>query len=93
LIAPAAGGTAETETECSGGQKGRGLGGKEFLPALAFRRRRISYFALRNAPPREKMLCLPRPPLRAQPVFTPLFSIIQSIFGLKIVRLPDEKSE
>jgi len=39
------------QTERSGGQKGRGVGGKEFLPALAFRRRRISYFALRNALP------------------------------------------
>jgi len=39
------------QTERSDGQKGRGLGGKEFLPVLAFRRR-ISYFALRNAPPR-----------------------------------------
>ncbi|MBU4580127.1 hypothetical protein KKB43_03870 [Patescibacteria group bacterium] len=29
-------GGAETKTERSGGQKGRGLGGKEFLPALAF---------------------------------------------------------
>ncbi|PIS40132.1 MAG: hypothetical protein COT32_01430 [Candidatus Nealsonbacteria bacterium CG08_land_8_20_14_0_20_36_22] len=25
---------------------------QEFLPALAFRRHRISYFVLRNAPPR-----------------------------------------
>jgi len=45
------------------------------LPALAFRfrffRRRISYFALRNAPPREKMLCLPHPLVRAQQVETP----------------------
>ena len=38
----------------------------DFLPALAFRRRRISYFALRNAPPRKKELCLPRPPVRTQ---------------------------
>jgi len=65
-----------TKTERSGGQKGRparnashseaggGSGGKEFLPALAFRRfffrrRNFSYFALRNAPP-ERKLCLPR---------------------------------
>jgi len=34
-----------------GRAKRKGVGGKEFLPALAFRRRRISYFALRNAPP------------------------------------------
>jgi len=30
--------------------------GKEFLPALAFRRRRISYFALQNAPPRKVVI-------------------------------------
>ena len=34
-----------------GRAKRKGVGGKEFLPALAFRHRRISYFALRNAPP------------------------------------------
>jgi len=74
------------ETERSGGQKGppslklrtgkKGVWEKEFLPALAFRfrffrRRRISYFALRNAPPKEKMLCLPRPPLRTQHIISP----------------------
>jgi len=55
MIAPVVGGTAETER--SGGQKGREWGGKEFLPALAFRfrffrRRRILFFASRKAPPK-----------------------------------------
>ncbi|MBU1663710.1 hypothetical protein KKE25_04030, partial [Patescibacteria group bacterium] len=40
---------------------------------IFFRRRRISYFALRNAPPREKMLCLPRPPVRTQHKQAPYF--------------------
>ncbi|MBU0646745.1 hypothetical protein KJ611_04750, partial [Patescibacteria group bacterium] len=44
----------------SGGQKGKGLGGRNFCPPSLFRRRRISYFALRNAPPK-KMLPLPQP--------------------------------
>jgi len=48
MIAPQ---TAGRKTETLGRAKRKGVGGKEFLPALAFRRRRISYFALRNAPP------------------------------------------
>jgi len=42
---------AEQKTFPLGRAKRKGVGGKEFLPALAFRRRRISYFALQNAPP------------------------------------------
>jgi len=53
------------KTETLGRAKRKGVGGKEFLPALAFRRRRISYFALQNAPPKLE-LCLPRPPVRTQ---------------------------
>ena len=40
---------ARQEPNARAGKKEGGWG-KEFLPALAFRRRRISYFALRNAP-------------------------------------------
>ncbi|OIP06079.1 hypothetical protein CO101_02575 [Candidatus Berkelbacteria bacterium CG_4_9_14_3_um_filter_39_23] len=49
-----------------------------FLPALVFATSffatAISYFALRNTPPRRK-LCLPRPPVRAQQVFTPFYNV------------------
>jgi len=38
-----------------GRAKRKGVGGKEFLPALAFRRRRISFFAPQKAP-QEKTL-------------------------------------
>ncbi|MGB2762200.1 MAG: hypothetical protein WBC21_01515, partial [Minisyncoccales bacterium] len=43
----------------SGGQKGRGLGGRNFCPPSLFRRR-ISFFASQKAP-QEKMLPLPQP--------------------------------
>jgi len=39
------------------------------LPPSLFRRRRISYFALRNAPPIRK-LYLPRPPVRTQQLYS-----------------------
>ena len=52
-----------------GRAKRKGVGGKKFLPALAFRRRRISYFALRNAPQENMELCLPHPPVRTQQNF------------------------
>ena len=38
-----------------------------------FRRRNFSYFALRNAPP-ERKLCLPRPPVRTQQVYSLYFA-------------------
>src|SRR3989338_3123237 len=44
----------------SGGQKGRGLGGRNFCPPSLFRRRRISFFASQKAP-QEKVLPLPQP--------------------------------
>jgi len=44
----------------SGGQKGRGLGGRNFCPPSLFRRRRISFFASQKAP-QEKVLLLPQP--------------------------------
>jgi len=37
---------AGMKSDARAGKKEGGWGGKEFLPALAFRRRRISYFAL-----------------------------------------------
>jgi len=43
----------------SGGQKGRGLGGRNFCPPSLFRRRRISYFTLQNAPPIQLRLTRP----------------------------------
>ena len=52
------------KTETLGRAKRKGVGGKEFLPALAFRRR-ILYFALQNVPLKVG-LCLPRPPVRTQ---------------------------
>jgi hypothetical protein len=63
------------KTETLGRAKRKGVGGKEFLPALAFRRRRISYFALQNAPQEKEELCLPRPPVRTQHIFS-LYSYV-----------------
>ena len=83
---------ARQKLDARAGKKEGGWGGeKEFLPALAFRfrffrRRRISYFALRNAPPREKMLCLPRPPVRAQQIIAPWFCLTKrQIFHILIL--------
>jgi len=42
-------GARQTERSGGAGRKG-GWGERNSRPALAFRRRRISYFALRNAP-------------------------------------------
>jgi len=70
----------------SGGQKERGLGEEGIFARprfrrFFFRRRNFSYFALRNAPPRKKKLCLPHPPLRAQQIYSlyyhNLFWVIQ----------------
>jgi len=47
------------KTETLERAKRKGVGGKKFLPALAFRRRRISYFALQNAPPTQLRLTRP----------------------------------
>ena len=54
------------------GKKEGGWGEGIFARLLPFPfRLAILYFALRNAPPRERMLCLPRPPVRTQQIIAP----------------------
>src|SRR3989338_5619092 len=62
----------------SGGQKGRGLGGRNFCSPSLFRSRRILYFSFQNAPPK-KMLPLPQPSRARATIRNSLYFVYSSL--------------
>ncbi|MFH1233576.1 MAG: hypothetical protein V1649_02910 [Patescibacteria group bacterium] len=62
--------TLNSEIQSLGRAKNKGVGGKEFLPALAFPPPNF-VFRFAKCAAKKKMLCFPRPPLRAQQIKLP----------------------